>query len=236
VELAVGSLLDAATLRAAGIEQAAGIVIAVADDTLALAITMLARELRPGIFAVVRQSEQRNSPLFAALAPDLATLSGRVVAAEVLRILRAPLLSYFLSLARHQDEDWASALLSRLRERIGDHILDSWTVRIETQEAPAVMRRLRRGMPVRVAELMRSPGDGELLLEAVPLLLQRQRGKVLLPAGGEYLAPGDQLLICGRPEARSDLRWTLQDPAALEALCRDVGGDRMATTPEGVHG
>lgn len=234
-EITTGPLLDANTLRKAGIEQAEGIVITVADDTLALAVTMLAREMRPGIFTVVRQSEQRNTPLFDALGPDLATLSGYVVAAEVLRIVRAPLLSYFLGLARHQDELWAAALLSRLRERIGDQIPDSWTLGIGQREAPAVMRLLERGLPVRVGDLMRSPAGWDHALEAVPLLLQRRRGKVLLPAEEENLEVGDQLLICGRPEARSELRWTVQDPAALASLCRHAAAGPATAAGEMAH-
>lgn len=238
-EVIVGGLLDAATLRTAGIEQADGIVITVADDTHALAITMLARELQPRIFTVVRQSQQRNTPLFEALGPDLATLSGYVVAAEVLRILRAPLLSYFLSLARHQDEVWAAALLARLRERIGDNVLDSWTVRLDPQEAPAVIRLSASGVALRAGELLRSPADRDRPLEAVPLLLQRRRGKILLPGDDELLEPGDQLLLCGRPEARSQLRWTVQDPSALASLCQPAGGSVSASqtvAPGAAHG
>ncbi|MFM7272512.1 MAG: NAD-binding protein, partial [Gammaproteobacteria bacterium] len=234
-DVITGPLLDATSLRKAGIEQAEGIVITVADDTLALAVTMLAREMRPGIFTVLRQSEQRNTPLFDALGPDLATLSGYVVAAEVLRIVRAPLLSYFLSLARHQDEPWAAALLSRLRERIGDEVPDSWALGIEKHEAPAVIRLLGRGLPVRVGDLMRSPAGLDHALEAVPLLLQRRRGKVLLPTDEENLEAGDQLLICGRPEARSELRWTLQDPVALASLCRRAAGEPVSAAGGTAH-
>jgi hypothetical protein len=212
-----GNPLDAAALQAAGIGQASGIVVTIADDTLALAITMLARELRPGIFTVVRQSEKSNTPLFDALSPDMAILAGDVVAAEVLRVIRAPQLSYFLNLARREDEAWASHLLGRLRERVGDQVPDSWSVCLDPGEAPAPTAHLDKGHPLRVADLMRSPDNPALWLDAVPLLLQRETGKVLLPGDTTPVEIGDKLLLCGTPEARSRLRWTLQDPNALGA-------------------
>ncbi len=215
--IVAGNPLDAAALRAAGVEHADGIVVTIADDTLALAITMLARELRPGIFTVVRQSEKSNTPLFRALAPDMAILAGEVVAAEVLRVIRAPQLSYFLSLARRESEAWASELLGRMRSRIGDHVPDSWSVSIDVHEAPAPAAVLARGEPLRVGDLMRAPDNPALWLDAIPLLLQRESGKVLLPGDGIGVEAGDKLLLCGTPEARSRLRWTLQDPRALEA-------------------
>lgn len=212
-----GNPLDADTLRAAGIARADGIVVTFADDTLALAVTMLARELRPGIFAVVRQSEKSNTPLFTSLAPDMAILAGEVVAAEVLRVIRAPQLSYFLSLARREDEAWASTLLARMRERVGDHVPDSWSVCIDGVEAPAPVCVLSRGESLNVGDLMRSPDNPELLLGAIPLLLQRDDGRILLPDDAALIRRGDKLLLCGTPEARSRLRWTLQDPRALDA-------------------
>ncbi len=147
--IVIGSPLDAARLREAGIEEAEGVVVTTAEDTTTLAITMLARELRPGIFTVVRQNEKRNTPLFRALAPDIATLSGYIVAAEVLRIIRAPQLSYFLRLARHEGEDGSQALLARMRERIGNNIVDSWSLRIDEREAPALASALAGGSVVR---------------------------------------------------------------------------------------
>ena len=215
--IVAGNPLDAAALQAAGIGQASGIVVTIADDTLALAITMLARELRPGIFTVVRQSEKSNTPLFDALSPDMAILAGDVVAAEVLRVIRAPQLSYFLNLARREDEAWASHLLGRLRERVGDQVPDSWSVCLDPGEAPAPTAHRAAGHSLRIADLMRSPDNPALWLDAIPLLLQRETGKVLLPGDTTPVEIGDKLLLCGTPEARSRLRWTLQDPNALGA-------------------
>jgi voltage-gated potassium channel len=216
-QIILGDAMDADTLRTAGIESADGVVVATSDDTTSLAIAMLARELNPAIFIVVRQCERRNTPLFRALGAQINTLSGYIVAAEVLRIIRAPQLSYFLRLARQQNEEWASSLLQRMRENIGDAITETWSLTLDPHHAPAVMRRLGDGAQVLLGDLLRAPDNRELSLKCVALLLQRagNAGKVLLPGPQESLYPGDRLLLCGREISRGRLHWTLHDDRVL---------------------
>jgi len=224
IDAVCGDAMDAATLRRARIENADGIVVATPNDTVTLAIAMLARELNPAVFLVVRQSERRNTPLFRALGADINTLSGYIVAAEVLRIIRAPQLSYFLRLARQQDEAWAADLLGRMRERIGDEVAHVWSQELDAQGAPSLAALLARGERVTVGDLMRAPDNRELRLAAVPLLLQRREGKSLLPGDGEPLVSGDRLLLCGRPEARGRLRWALHDDHVLRYVIAGIEG------------
>lgn len=222
-DIVIGNLLDAGVLRAAGIEHADGVMVSIANDTLALAITTLARELNPRIYTVVRQSERRNTPLFRALAPDMSTLSGYIVAAEVLRVLRAPQLSYFLRLARAHDEAWAEALLARMRERIGDEIAESWSMTVDASGAPALAQALARGIEVRLGDLLRGRDESGNALAVVTLLVQREGGKLLLPDGDARLAAGDRVLFCGRIRERGRLDWIVHDRKVLAgvlAACR----------------
>ena len=146
------------------------------------------------------------------------------MAAEVLRIIRAPQLSYFLRLARQQDEAWVRGLLERMRERIGDEIAETWSIGIDAAAMPAVAAAIRRGRKVTVGDLMRAPDNREIPLSAVPLLLQRREGKSLLPGDEEALAMGDRLLLCGRDAARGRLRWTVSDDRVLRYLLRARAG------------
>ncbi len=217
-EYVSGNMIDATTLRAARITEAAGIMICTPNDTTNLAVAMLAHELHPALFRVVRLSNRRNTPLFRALEADIVTLSGYIVAAEVLRIIRAPQLSYFLRLARHQDEEWTGRLLARMRECIGDEIAETWSISIDAGNAPAVAAAHARSHRVTVGDLMRAPDNRELRLGAVPLLLQREDSKSLLPADDEQIMPGDRLLLCGGEATRGRLRWTLSDQRVLRYL------------------
>lgn len=221
----------AETWRAAGVETVGGIVICSSDDTLNLTAVLTARKLNADVFIAARQNERRNTPMFRAAPVDLAVLSGYIVAAEVLRIIRAPQLSYFLRLARQQKEDWAHALLMTMREHIGDDTVESWSVAIDRTEAEAVVAALHAGRVVKVGDLMCAPDNRALRLHAVPLLLQRAQEKVLLPADDVPLAEGDRLLFCGREISSGRMRWTVRDDTVLAYVLDGIASNRRVPWP-----
>lgn len=158
------------------------------------------------LFIMARQTQRRNKAVFRAAPADLVMLSSYVVAAEVLRNLRAPLLSVFLRRARDEDEQWAGALLSRLRASVGEDVLESWTLQVTPLSLPAVCEALKRGEVVTLRRLL-TRVDGSLdRMRAVPLLLVRGQERLLVPALDDYLAEGDQILFCGRALARTRMR------------------------------
>lgn len=234
-DLPDGAVADSPTRveawRAAGIETAGGVVVCGPDDTENLTACLAARKVRTDVFMAVRQNERRNSPMFRAAPVDLSVLSGYVVAAEVLRIIRAPQLSYFMRLARQQKEEWAHGLLMAMREHIGEDTVESWSVSMDAHEAPAVVGSLRAGHPVCVGDVMKAPDNRSLRLRAVPLLLQRAQEKVLLPSDDEPLAEGDRLLLCGRAIATNRMRWTVRDDTVLAYVLDGIDSNRRVPWP-----
>lgn len=226
-----GSPTEPEAWRAAGVESAGGVVVCGSDDTENLTAVLVARQLNPDLFIASRQNERRNGPLFRAAPADLAVLSGYVVAAEVLRIIRAPQLSYFMRLARQQNEAWAHELLQEMRQHVGDETVESWSVKLEPVQAPAVVAALRAGRRVSVGHLMCAPDNRGIRLRAVPLLLQRPNAKVLRPDDDEPLAEGDQLLLCGRSLAIRRLRWTIRDDTVLAYVLDGVDSNRRVPWP-----
>lgn len=226
-----GNAMDADVMRKAGVEQADGVVVASANDTMCLAIASLAHELNPGIFTVVRQNERHNTPMFRAFDADISTLAGYVVAAEVLRIIRAPQLSYFLRLARLEDEQWAHALLERIRACNGKETVESWSLSIDARSAPALVGALRSGRLVTVGDLLRAPDNRDLALKAVPLLLQHAEGKQLLPDVAQELREGEHLLFCGRMIARGRLYRTVHDDQVLAYVLDGIETRRRVPWP-----
>jgi voltage-gated potassium channel Kch len=151
---------DAATLRHAGIADAAGIVAGTDDDTANLAIAIAARQMKPGIFLIVRQNLVGTRPLFDALAADMTMVSSQIIANECLAVLRTRLLAEFLRTVRTRDDRWAHMLVERLRSIVGDQVPDFWSFALSDQEAPGltdVMTRL--GGPVLVSDLCRRITD-----------------------------------------------------------------------------
>lgn len=204
-----GDPTDPAVLRGAGAEKAAVLVAGTAIETDNLTITLAARAINKHLFIVARQVQRRNSMVFRASPADLVTVSSYVLSAEVLRHIRTPLLSRFLSRSLEQGEAWAGDVLQRLRILIGDEILESWSIRIAPAVAPTVCRVLQGGETVTLERLMtRTDGTGKKV-RALPLLLQRGREPTLLPPLDMPLTVDDEVLFCGSDRARSTMRHTI---------------------------
>ena len=110
---------DRDSLREAGIAVAEGIVAGSDDDTANLAMAMAARQLRPGIFVILRQNRVRNRSLFEAFGAEMTMVPSEIVANECLAWLRARHLSRFLALVHGRDNDWAAGLTERLEPVVG---------------------------------------------------------------------------------------------------------------------
>jgi Trk K+ transport system NAD-binding subunit len=207
----VGSGTEAHTLRAAGVETAAGIVAGTDNDANNLSIIMTARELNPQLFMVARQNRRPNEPIFAAAGLHLTMQRPSIIAHKIFALIRTPLLADFLQLARGMSNDWANEVASRIsavtRDR-GPHI---WGLRLNAQDAPAVWQALMDGATVTLGELMRDPRDPAARLGCFALLAKRTEQEPLLPDEGFALAPGDELLFCGRYHAASLMDWTLKN-------------------------
>lgn len=213
-----GDPTDPDVLRAAGVDDATAVVAGTVVDIDNLAITMAARNLNKELFIVARQTQRRNTSVFRAAPADLIMLSGYVVAAEVLRVIRAPQLATFLRRARDEDEDWAAALLKRMRDVIGEDIVESWSVEITPQESPAVCAEFARGEQVSLRQLMTRPDSSGGLIRALPLLLQRGQERELRPHIDTLLQLGDRVLCCGQARARSTMRRNITAHELPETL------------------
>jgi voltage-gated potassium channel len=142
-----------------------------------------------------------------------------VLAREIYAQLSTPLLWRFLQDMPARGNDWAAALVRRLRQHCGAHLDSIWKVTLTTREAPALEPWLRAG-DARLGDLLRSPQDRDRPLAAVPLLLLHDGDTVLAPADDATLAPDDQILFAGRPAARRYLLDTMTNDAVSEYVLR----------------
>ncbi|WP_418316386.1 potassium channel family protein [Piscinibacter sakaiensis] len=208
-EFIEGDPTDPAVLERANLSEATALVAGTAVDIDNLTIVLAARSQNKRLFITARQTQRRNTGVFHAAPTDLVMLSGYIIAAEVLRVIRAPQLATFLRQARNEDEDWAAALLARMREVIGDEIVESWSVELVPATAPTICILLAQGEIFTPRRLMtRNDGSGSLV-HAIPLLLQRDNQRDLLPALDDELIAGDRILFCGRSQARDIMRFGL---------------------------
>lgn len=208
-----GDPTDPAVLKRAGIEQAEALVAGTAVDIDNLAIVLAGRAMQKDLYIVARQTQRRNNAVFRAAPAQLRMLSGYIVAAEVLRVIRAPQLATFLRRASSEDEAWAAALLARLREVVGEAEIESWSVDLTPAQAPTVCDALAAGQTVTLRRLMRRSNAPDKLVHAVPLLLHRGKQRVLCPSLDLRLAEGDAVLCCGDVRARTQMRHHLRGHA-----------------------
>jgi Trk K+ transport system NAD-binding subunit len=206
---------EAGTLILAGVENVDGIIAGTDDDTNNLSILITAKDLNPELFTVIRQNHRSNDAIFQAANPDLVMQPGTITAQYILNLILAPLLDDVLRLAHDQDDAWANVLVSRVVGVVEDIAPETWAVEISPLNTPAVFDCLIRGEEVRLSHICSDPRDRETALPCVPLLIKRDDESVLLPEMDEPLGANDQILFCGREEARYHLEHNMYDHQAL---------------------
>lgn len=210
-----GSGTEARTLLEAGIKDAVGIVAGTDNDINNLSIVMTARELKPDLFVVIRKNRRYNAPLFRHFNADITMQPSDIIAHQCLAHLISPLLAQFLALARGQSNQWANALIGQLVETLGEAVPETWGVELTSENAPALVNHLGHGKDVTLQTLSRDPSNRALNLAMAPLLLLRNNAPHLLPEPGTLLEPGDKILFCGNPQAKSQHRLILGNRKVL---------------------
>ena len=209
---------EANTLLDAGIQDAVGVIAGTDNDANNLSILITARYLNPGLFTVVRQNQQKKAPIFKAADIGLIMQPGTLVAQNILGLILSPLLGDFFRLTRDQNEEWANVLVSRIAGVVAEVTPETWELEISVLQAPAVYNRQRCGHKVQLKDICSNPKDRSKLLPCVPLLIKRDGLDMLLPDMEEHLQNGDRILLCGRQDASSRLRYTINDHQALDYI------------------
>lgn len=111
---------EAHDLRAAGIEDAVGIVAGTADDTNNLSILMTAREIKPDLFTVARQNLEANRELYDAFAAKMTARASSAMARTIQIQLQHPMLLRYLEWARESEPGLARELMVELVSALGE--------------------------------------------------------------------------------------------------------------------
>jgi voltage-gated potassium channel len=224
--LLVGDGSDPWVLAQADLDRAVGLVAGTDNDTTNLSLVAAARRSNPQLFLAARQNSPASAPLFAAMELDALLVPTEVVAHEVYAQLSTPLLWRFIRELPAMGNDWAAAIVDRLRGLCGSHLQTLWKVLLTAQEAPALASWLATG-EARLGQLLRNPENRDEPLHAIVLLVLRGRQAMLAPDDDFVLQPGDELLLAGWSAARRALDTTLLVPGILEYL---VTGERVPSS------
>lgn len=215
--LVTGWGTDEATLRAAGAEEAVGLVAGTDNDVNNLSIAMTAREINPDLFVVLRQNRQDNRVIVDAFGADIVMHASTIVADKIRILLATPMLVEFFGLGLFQEDQWSCTLFSRIAGLLENREPpEVWELVVNDERASAVTESIRQGHAVKLGHILTNPREREESLAAIVLLMIRHNGdRMLLPEREIFLEPGDQLLFCGSRLARSRMRWTLRNEHSL---------------------
>lgn len=214
-----GDGTGAAALEEAGIRRAVGIVAGTGSDVDNLSIAVTARELNRNIFVILRQNHYANHALFKAFDSDITVLPSEIIAHECLAILSTPLMAPFLGEIRSRDDEWCAWLLDRMTRRLSWDVPDIWSERINLSRAPALYRRLMRGETITIDQLLRSHGNRhEYIACEVLYLVRDDDDDLVIPAANTPIRAGDELLLAGRPGARSRFAFNITNEHSLNYI------------------
>ena len=210
------------SLRAAGIEKAAGIVAGTDNDAYNLSILLTAKALNPDIFLVVRQNHHQNEALFNAVEADLVMQPNLVSARRILFLLTAPLLKSLFERMResqlNSEDDFIHHVLDELRNNVGGTGPRLWTLDVCRETAPALIGLVEDGHPLSLGELLRDPADRGKRLPCVPLVIESAGTVTLMPDMSTPVNPCDQVLFCGAHRVAHLLDATLNNEYTLRYL------------------
>jgi len=204
----VGDASEPAVLARADLGSAVGLVAGTDNDTTNLSMLATARRINPQLFLAARQNRPTSAALFEAMRVDALLVPTEVVAHEVYAQVSTPMLWRFIQEMPARGDQWAAALIQRLRINCGRQLPALWKVRLDGEQAPALGGWLSDGR-VLLGDLLRSPEDRERRLRVVPLLLLRGGEAVLTPAHETVLARDDELLFAGQGSERRELESTM---------------------------
>jgi Trk K+ transport system NAD-binding subunit len=204
----VGDASEPRVLARADLASAAGLVAGTDNDTTNLSMLAAARRLNPQLFLAARQNRPTSAALFEAMRVDALLVPTEVVAHEVYAQISTPMLWRFIQEMPARGDQWAAALIQRLRNNCGRQLPALWKIKLDGEQAPAIGGWLAEGRVV-LGDLVRSPEDRERRLRVVPLLLLRDGQAVLTPDGETVLAGDDELLFAGQGSERRELESTL---------------------------
>jgi Trk K+ transport system NAD-binding subunit len=226
----VGLGVDEESLKAAGIDNAVGLVAGTDTDANNLSTVVTARKLNPKLYLVARQNFLANRRVFEAANLDLVMDVNRIIVWRVLPYLSTRFLYGFLKQTRHWSEDIAHRLVKQIEGVAGGTTPECWCVSIDEDSAFGATALISKGVPITLGAIERQPWERELHMPAMALLRVRNGEYTTLPDENDPIEVGDCYLFAGQASAARAQRWLLEDEVELRYLAT---GERMAASSLG---
>lgn len=209
---------DRAVLQEAGIEHVAGVVACTDSDSGNLSILLNTQALNPDAFAVARQNSHANQLAFDAARADLTLQASLTTARRVLKLLISPLIQALIDHLRDADLESTNRVVRRLQSAVGDEVPHLWRLNVCREETAAAHELLETGQDVTFGDLMRDPNRSQESLSCVALMVERRGEYMMLPAAGDRIEAGDEIVFCGTGRSEHLVLSTANNPYTLHYL------------------
>ena len=205
----LGRGTEANTLIQGNIINSVGIVAGTDNDSNNLSILITAKDLVKDLFTVGRQNKNRNLPLFDAVKLNVAFNQNVFIGNQIVALLTTPLTNRFLKLAEQENVNWATDMVSRIREILDVHAPSVWDITLDKKQAPSFTSVTKNSHPLLLKHLCLSPHDRKSHLPCVPLLVKRGEDIIMNPEESMTLTMHDQVLFCGQHKAMQSMHAIL---------------------------
>jgi len=214
----IGTGTDEHTLKLAGVENAVGLIAGSDNDSNNLSTIMTAQMHNQHLIIVARQNEMINQELFYSSYADIIMHPSEIVARRIRTLLVNPLLITFLDECFLQSNDWINIAISKISGAISEVKPHCWTIDISRDAAPAMYRTLAMGRKVTLKNILKSPIQRQENICCLPLMIERNDKKFLLPAEDFIIQTGDKILFCGIGQAEYHVSHCMYDIHSLNYI------------------
>jgi len=214
----VGTGTDEHTLKLAGVENAVGLIAGSDNDSNNLSSIMTAQMHNQHLIIVARQNEMINQELFYSSYADIIMHPSEIVARRIRTLLVNPLLITFLDECFLQSNDWINIAVSKISGAINEVKPHCWTINISSDTAPAMYRTLTMGRRVALKNILKSPIQRQENICCLPLMVERNDERFLLPDEDFIIQTNDKILFCGIGQAENHVSHCMYDIHSLNYI------------------
>jgi Trk K+ transport system NAD-binding subunit len=205
------------SLHEVAVESASVIVAGTDNDSVNLAISMLARRLNPDIFIVIRQNHIADAILIHSAQAAMRFVQSDLMVHECLQRIHVPMLRSFLKRMAVSGGDQASRCIDLIAQALGTQAPFVWTFDCDIFHAGMFSAFCQGfGKRFKLRELTQDPHTFGEKLACLPLMLEREDAFFLLPDGDMDLHAGDRILFVGSNTAKRLQQRFLDDASTLE--------------------
>jgi Trk K+ transport system NAD-binding subunit len=202
-----GNAEDKACLKEANIEDTQLIIIGTNNDTTNLSIASTVKKMNSKTFIISRENELSDFSIFSHAKIDHIFIPEKILIHKTTNAIINPLSDIMIELVAKEDEIWGNKVLSSLMKTIDSNPI-TFEITLNKYEAIEIYKYLQNSENSLTLEtIKKSRRDRFQHNNILPLLIVRDKEKILLPELDTNLQQNDKILFACDKNAKEDLQY-----------------------------